>query len=257
MAVSAVARQAPHREPAADALGDRHQVRRDTGPLMGEQLAGTADTGLDLVEDQQKAVVVAELAHCTQELGRDFADTALTLDRLDADRCGLRPDGRLQGVQVIGRHLVETGRLRTETLQVLRLAAGRDGRDGTAVEGPFESDDVEAIRLAIVVMVAARALDRRFHGFRAGIHEQDLFGESRVAQPLRQPLAIRDLVQIGGVPELGGLILQCLDQMRVAVTEGIDRDAGSAIEESSAVSRYQPDAFPVIERQVRSCVISE
>jgi hypothetical protein len=50
------------REAAADALGDRHDVGRDARPFMGEELAGAADAGLDLVEDQQQAVFVAELA---------------------------------------------------------------------------------------------------------------------------------------------------------------------------------------------------
>ena len=59
-----------HREAAADALGDRHEVGRDAGPFMGEQLAGAADAALDLVEDQQQAVLVAELAQPLQRLRR-------------------------------------------------------------------------------------------------------------------------------------------------------------------------------------------
>ncbi len=79
------------REAAADALGDRHDVRRDARPFIGEELAGAADAALDLVEDQQQAVLVAELraAPCRNAFG-DRADAALALDRLDQDRRRLR-----------------------------------------------------------------------------------------------------------------------------------------------------------------------
>ncbi len=43
------------REAAADALRHRHDIRRDAGPFVGKELAGAADAGLDLVEDQQQA----------------------------------------------------------------------------------------------------------------------------------------------------------------------------------------------------------
>ena len=75
------------REAAADALGDRHDVGRDAGPLIGEQFAGAADAGLDLVEDQQQAVLVAELAQRRAGTAASTTrDAALALDRLDQDR---------------------------------------------------------------------------------------------------------------------------------------------------------------------------
>uniref|UniRef100_UPI00311E444F hypothetical protein n=1 Tax=Thauera sp. SDU_THAU2 TaxID=3136633 RepID=UPI00311E444F len=50
------------REATADALGHRHDVGRDARPFVGEEPARAADAGLDLVEDQQQAVFVAEPA---------------------------------------------------------------------------------------------------------------------------------------------------------------------------------------------------
>ena len=55
-----------HRETAADAFGDGHDVGRRAGMLVGEQLAGAADAGLDLVVDQRQAARVAKLPQAAQ-----------------------------------------------------------------------------------------------------------------------------------------------------------------------------------------------
>ena len=77
------------RKAAAERLGQRHDVGRDAGVLIGEQVAGAADAGLDLVEDQQQPVVVAQLAQGAQERVRHHPHAALAHDRLDQDGGGL------------------------------------------------------------------------------------------------------------------------------------------------------------------------
>ena len=148
-AASAVARHARHREAAADALGDRHDVGRDARPFIGEELAGAADAALDLVEDQQQAVLVAELAQAPQRLRREDADAALALHGLEQDRRGLGADQLLGGVDVVEGDLVEAFDLRAEAFEVFRLAAGGDRRQRAAVEGAFEGDGAEALGMAV------------------------------------------------------------------------------------------------------------
>ena len=116
---------------------------------MGEELAGAADAALDLVEDQQQAVLVAELAQAPQRLRREGADAALALHRLEQDRGGLGSDQLLGGVDVVEGDLVEAVDLRAEAFEIFRLAAGGDRRQRAAVEGAFEGDGAEALGMAV------------------------------------------------------------------------------------------------------------
>ncbi len=83
-----------HRQIAAgQRLADAHHVRRDPGVLRGEQPAGAAEAGGDLVEDQQHVVLVARLAQHPQVAGGVEAHAARALHhRLDDHR------GQLVGV---------------------------------------------------------------------------------------------------------------------------------------------------------------
>ena len=77
---------------AAERLAEDQPVRPDVLMLMGEPSPGAPETGLDLVEDQQNVVLVADRAQLAQiALGRDD-DAGLALDGLDQDRAGVRRD---------------------------------------------------------------------------------------------------------------------------------------------------------------------
>ena len=72
--------------PDGDALGDEQDVGLDAPVLDRPHLPGAAGARLDLVGDEQDAVLGAQLAQALEEavLGDDVA--ALALDRLDDDR---------------------------------------------------------------------------------------------------------------------------------------------------------------------------
>ncbi|KAG1478433.1 hypothetical protein G6F54_013984 [Rhizopus delemar] len=53
-------------EAAGQALGQAHQVRHHPGLFAGEQRAGAAHAGLDLVQHQQCVGLVAQFAHALQ-----------------------------------------------------------------------------------------------------------------------------------------------------------------------------------------------
>ncbi len=82
----------PAATPPARALAQREDVGLDPVMLIGEPLARPAHAGLDLVEDEQDAALVAELAEPFEIAGRRQVDPALALDRLDQDGRGLVVD---------------------------------------------------------------------------------------------------------------------------------------------------------------------
>ncbi len=79
-------------KPARQALGHGHDVGLDADVLEREHLAGARKAGLDLVGDEQDAVLVAERAKRLQEVGRRDVEAALALHRLDDDGGDARRD---------------------------------------------------------------------------------------------------------------------------------------------------------------------
>ena len=102
------------------------------------------------------------------------------------------------------------------------------------------------------IVVAPRDLDRAFERLGAGIGEEHLVGETCRDKPLGKPRLGRDLVEIGNVPELAGLLGQRRDKMRMAVAERIDGDAAGEIQIALAVIRHQPGALAPFEGQGRA-----
>jgi hypothetical protein len=104
--------------PPARALGHRGQVRRDVVVLHREQLAGAAETGLDLIGHQQDAVFVAHGAQHPHELRRRHVETALALHRFEDDGChAARVDIGLEQVferaaRILHRHAMQRRRVR-------------------------------------------------------------------------------------------------------------------------------------------------
>src|SRR6185312_5501383 len=104
--------------------------------------------GLHLVEGEQQAMLVAELAQGLEEGVRRRAHAALALYRLDQDAGGVRADRLLDGFEVAMRHLVEAVHRRAKTLEIFRRPGGGQRRQRAAVEGAFEGDDAVALAMS-------------------------------------------------------------------------------------------------------------
>ena len=242
------------RKTAADALGDRHDVGRDAVNLVREELAGTANAGLDLVHHQQQAMLIAQIAQPAQEARWRQPHAALALNGLDQNARRLRPDERLDRFQIAPRRLIKALHLRAEAVDILGVAARRDGGERAPVEGALEGNQMKLFGMTARRVILARGLDRAFQRLGAGVGEEHIVGEGLFNQPLRQPLGLRNLEQIRHMPELLRLFGQGVDEMRMAVPKTADRDARAKIEIARPVRRRQPCAVAALEGDRRAGV---
>ena len=171
--------------------------------------------------------------------------------RIAAVSGGHRAFGRLE---IAERDLVEAVDDGTETVEIFLLAAGGERRQRAAVESALEGDDAVAFRRPVRGLVFANHLDGAFHRLGAGIAEKNDVGKARVAQPLRDPLGLGNLIQIGDVPHLLRLLGERGDQPRMGVSQRVDGNAGGKIEIAVAVGRDQPCAFAPLESEVDACI---
>src|SRR5690625_2455233 len=140
---------------AADRLRQRDDVRHDAGLLEAEEVAGAAAAHLDVVDDEQDLVALAQVRQAAQPLRAGGVDAALALDRLDDDggrlveataRVGEQPL-EVEEVLDIAVEVVVEGHRRgvherdTGTAALHGVAGDRQGAEGHAVEGVGEADD--------------------------------------------------------------------------------------------------------------------
>ena len=203
LAASAVARQAPTGKPPPSAFAMRHDVGRDAGVLIGEQLAGAADAGLHFVEDQQAGR--ARRTVCAMRAGNACGTTRTPPSPMTGSIRMAAVSGPMAFL-VASRSANGTwskpGDRRTEAVEIFLVAGGGERGQRAAVERAFEGDDAVALRLAVGRLIFARHLDRALDRLGAGIPEEHGVGEGRRAQPLGQPFAFRNAVQIRDVPDL-------------------------------------------------------
>ena len=171
------------RQSRRDALGGSDQVRDDALVLAGEPRAGATEAGLDLVGDEDDAVLRGVVAQCLEEAGRGDDEPALTLDGLDQDGRDAaatdlllhfrdRPGGHLEAavravVEGVGHwHAVDLGRERTEVV----LVGHRLGREGHREIGAAVVSVVEDHH-GLALGVGARDLDGVLDRLGSGVEQ--------------------------------------------------------------------------------------
>ncbi|MNZ80623.1 hypothetical protein D3C78_992650 [compost metagenome] len=218
-------------EAATQALGAGEDVRGHAVVLVGEQVAATAHAALHLVEHQQCVVLVAQLAGTFQVGLVRRQHAALALHGLQDHGAGLVGDGRLQGLQVVERHMGDAFHLRPEAVGIFRLAADGHGEQGAAVEAVGRRDDLVLVRAVDVVGITAGQFERCLVGLGAGVGEEYALGKGGIHQLPGQAQGRLVGEDVGHVPDLVGLLGERLDQRRVGMAQGVHGDAAGEVDQ--------------------------
>ena len=224
-ATSSVARVAPMGTPLARALASVMTSGATPGVLVAPEPPGAAHAGLDLVEDQADAGLVAELAQPGQVPVVGDVHAALALDGLDHDARGVAVDGALQRAEIVEGDVLEAARQRLEPVVVLLLRGGGDGGERPAVEAAPHRDDVAAIARPVLLGPLPRELDRRLVGLRARVGEEHAVGEGVLAEELGEVGLLGDVEEVRHVQQRGRLLADGPDHARVRVAQRGDGDA--------------------------------
>ena len=186
---------AAHRRRAVgDALGKGDHVRQHAVTFGGKGIAEPAVAGDDLVENQQNAVLLGDLAQPLEIALRRRQHAGRSRHRLDDHggdgRGAVQVDqafellGEMRAIfrlalgeglllAVIGvRQVIDAGQQRAEHLAVVDDAADRGAAEADAVIAAFAADQAAAGALAVDLMIGQRDLERGIGGLRSGIAEE-------------------------------------------------------------------------------------
>ncbi len=235
-------------DPASDALGEAEQIGLDAEVLVGPA-PRQDDAGLDLVEDEHRAVLGGELADALEEPGIRRDDADVELHRLDDDG-GDFAGVRLQdpGEQL---RLVERRDHRLGDPAARDPGAGRHGRrrlDGAHRLARRLDADQHVIVVAVVAAlelddllaagVAPRDANGVHGGLGAGVAEADEVGAESGPDLLGQRDPVLDRERVAGA--VGDPVLERLGQEWMRVSGG--QDAEGHVEVDVLVAVGVPDA---------------
>ncbi|MCY1420806.1 hypothetical protein D9M71_364400 [compost metagenome] len=237
------------RQAAGDALAEQQQIRLDAQPREGEALAGAAEAGLDLVDDQHDVALVAEAPQILGEACVQRLEAALALHRLEDDAADfldvdLHVEQALHGGAgglgtdaVVGarvRQVVDRAGQAADLLLVggdlaVEVQRGQGAAVEAAVEGDHRAapgggaDDLQGVLGGL--------------GAAVGEHAGQAVGHRHEARQGRQQLAValvgqRVECRVGQPP---GLPAHRLDDARVAVAEVEHADAADEVDVALAL----------------------
>jgi len=238
-----------HRQATADRLGQRHDIGRNAIGLVCPQGAGAPQATLHLIKDQERTVGVAQAPQALQELPAGRVDAALTLHRLHDHRADLVVQQGLHRGQVIEGGQARTGHQGLEGILIVLTRREGQRPHGAPVKGIGHADE---LGFGLTIMGAgpfAGELDRRLHRFRARVAKVHLVRKGGFHQHLGQLSLRNGVIQVRDVSEIAQLLDNGLRHSRVAIAQGIDRDARAEIEIGLALGIIDVAPLPTLQHK--------
>ena len=251
------------RQAAGDGLGRGKDVGFHTQCLPGKEVACTAKSALDLVENQKDAVLVAQVPYILQPFNGGNHIAALSLNWLHDNT------GHHRGVHDLLEQIVELGHVLLGTLAVLHLIGGAEqvgvlgevhaghhglvvlavggvgggdgrGSHGAAVERILHGDDDRAMSGVLGQLHGA------FVGFRAGIGKIHLIFPTGLLHQLLHQGGIGLVVEhiVPRVDQRMQLLLSSGDDLGVAVPQRVAGDSRCKVQNLPSILGIEVTAFP-------------
>ena len=150
---------------AAEGFAEDEGVGLNAGAGVGEPVARAAETALDLVEDEEGAVLVCDATGFDEECVVDDVNSTFTEDWLDKNGGGFVGDGGAKLVEVVA---VDKGNVReagAEVEAVFRLPGDGERTVRAAVVGVSQGNDAVLGVVEVLAGVGASELEGTFDGF--------------------------------------------------------------------------------------------
>lgn len=227
---------AAHGQAVGESLGHADDVRPDAVSLESPEFTGAAHAGLHFIADEQNAAFMAQFFHAAHVVIIKRKHAGFALDAFHHDSAGLVVDCSLQGVEVIGRYLLEASGHGSETIHKIGPSCGGQGAKRASVETARQGNDIRRVAAGYLSGIAAGELDGRLVSLGSGVAEKGLGKMCGGNQQLGK-LNLRFLIEeVADVPELAGLLGQRADNFVIAVAEAAHGDTGEKVNVFFAVA---------------------
>jgi len=239
----------------AQRFGQGHHVRNDIAVLMREPLTCPAHAGLNFVQHQQPAMLVANATQLFQVGRIGNIDAAFALDGFDqhGNDVAIQLGDVLDVVDVVVGHAQETCNQRLKACLDFTIAGGAQGGQRTAVEAAFGNDDLRFLD-ALVVAVQTGNFDRCLVGFRAGIAEENPVHFGQFAEFVCQHFLLWNTVDIGAVHQQMRLFGDGLGNGWVSMAQTAYCDAAERVQILVAVAVPQIAALSPVDGDGKAIV---
>ena len=166
------------RKAAGQRFAEANHIGNHAAVFAGEPFSGAAEAGVNFVEDQQRAVFVAQFAEQRQKFRRRNVDAAARLNRFDQHRADPFAAEKLADFEFDGRARVRTVSVtwkRHEMPELAQLRAKWAAKMFAmrGVERAVAESVIRALKRDDAGFAGGehRGLERGLHGFKTGIAE--------------------------------------------------------------------------------------
>ena len=146
--------------------------------FISPELTGAAHTALDLIQNEENILLIADSADLADEFRICRIDSALALDSLHDDGASGIVNERLHALDIIIFRKYDASHKRLERILIMRVPGDRQRADGTSVEGTLHRYDFVIILPVLQPRIFSCGFDRTFDSLRSAVREE-YFGEPR------------------------------------------------------------------------------